>query len=90
MGRRIAPVEVLSRCIVLDLILPSPPAGRLLHEKRAVERTHHRFRDRRTPGLRESSNEQRSNLEFFGILEKPFDPQNLKGMVDRAHRHTHN
>jgi DNA-binding response OmpR family regulator len=75
--------------VVVDLMLPVASGFEVLDELRAVERTHH------TPVIAISGSESgleraRSNPEFFGILEKPFDPQNLVRMVDRAHRHTHN
>jgi CheY-like chemotaxis protein len=75
--------------VVLDLVLPIASGFEVLDELRAVERTHH------VPVIAISGSESgleqaRSNPDFFGILEKPFDPQNLVRMVDRAHRHTHN
>ena len=75
--------------VVVDLVLPIASGFELLDELRAVKRTHH------IPVIAISASESgleqaRSNPEFFGILEKPFDPQNLVRMVDRAHRHAHN
>ncbi len=75
--------------VVLDLALPIASGFEVLDELRSAERTHH------TPVIAISGNEgglarARSNPEFFAILEKPFDPQNLVRLVDRAHRHTHN
>jgi CheY-like chemotaxis protein len=75
--------------VVVDLELPIASGFDVLEEMRSVERTHH------TPVIAISGDERglrlaRSNREFFGILRKPFDPQTLVRMVDRAHRHTHN
>ena len=75
--------------VVVDLALPIASGFEVLDELRSAQRTHH------TPVIAISGNEQglrqaRANPEFFGILEKPFDPQRLVRMVDRAHRHTHN
>jgi CheY-like chemotaxis protein len=75
--------------VVVDLILPIASGFEVLDELRAGDRTHH------IPVIAISGNESglaqaRSNREFFGVLEKPFDPQNLVRMVDRAHRHAHN
>jgi two-component system alkaline phosphatase synthesis response regulator PhoP len=75
--------------VVVDLALPIASGFDVLDELRAGERTHH------TPVIAISGNETgleraRSNPEFFGILAKPFDPQNLVHMVDLAHRHIHN
>ena len=72
--------------VIVDLLLPVASGFEVLDELRAVERTQH------TPVIAISGSESglkraRSNPEFFGILEKPFDPQNLVRMVDRAHRH---
>jgi DNA-binding response OmpR family regulator len=75
--------------VVVDLGLPIASGFDVLEELRAVERTHH------TPVIAISGNERglqqaRTNPGFFGILEKPFDPQSLVRMVDRAHRHSQN
>ena len=75
--------------VVVDLALPIASGFEVLDELRSTQRTHH------TPVIAISGNEQglqraRANPEFFGILAKPFDPQRLVRMVDRAHRHTHN
>jgi two-component system alkaline phosphatase synthesis response regulator PhoP len=74
--------------VVVDLALPIASGFDVLNELRSTERTHH------TPVIAISGNERglqeaRANPEFFAILEKPFDPQNLVRMVDRAHRHAH-
>jgi CheY-like chemotaxis protein len=74
---------------VVDLALPIASGFEVLDELRSAERTHD------TPVIAISGNEQglrqaRANPEFFAILAKPFDPQRLVRMVDRAHRHTHN
>jgi DNA-binding response OmpR family regulator len=75
--------------VVVDLALPIASGFDVLNELRSVERTHH------TPVIAISGNEgwlqeAKANPEFFGILEKPFDPQRLVRMVDRARRHAHN
>lgn len=75
--------------VVVDLALPIASGFDVLNELRSTGRTHH------TPVIAISGNERglqeaRANPEFFGILAKPFDPQTLVRMVDRAHRHTHN
>ena len=75
--------------VVVDLALPIASGFDVLNELRSTGRTHH------TPVIAISGNERglreaRGNPEFFGILAKPFDPQNLVRMVDRAHRHAHN
>ena len=75
--------------IVVDLGLPIASGFEVLHELRLGERTHH------TPVIAISGHERglqqaRANSEFFCVLEKPFDPQRLVRMVDRAHRHSHN
>jgi two-component system alkaline phosphatase synthesis response regulator PhoP len=75
--------------VVVDLALPIASGFDVLNEMRSTQRMHH------TPVIAISGNEgglreARANPEFFAILEKPFDPQNLVRMVDRAHRHTHN
>ena len=75
--------------VVVDLALPIASGFDVLNELRSAERTHH------TPVIAISGNERglaqaRSNPEFFAILEKPFDPQRLVRVVDRAHRQTHN
>ena len=74
--------------VVVDLALPIASGFDVLNELRSTERTHH------TPVIAISGNERglqeaKGNPEFFGILAKPFDPQTLVRMVDRAHRHTH-
>jgi CheY-like chemotaxis protein len=74
--------------VVVDLALPIASGFEVLDELRSAPRTHD------TPVIAISGNEQglrraRMNPEFFGILAKPFDPQQLVRMVDRAHRHTH-
>ena len=75
--------------VVVDLGLPIATGFDLLEELRSAERTVH------TPVIAISGSERglqqaRSNPEFFAILQKPFDPQSLVRMVDRAHRHSHN
>ena len=75
--------------VVVDLALPIASGFEVLDELRTTERTH------RTPVIAISGNarglaQARSNPEFFAILEKPFDPQHLVRLVDRAHRYTHN
>jgi two-component system alkaline phosphatase synthesis response regulator PhoP len=75
--------------VVVDLALPIASGFDVLNELRSTERTHH------TPVIAISGNERglqeaKRNPEFFGILAKPFDPQTLVRMVDRAHRHIHN
>jgi two-component system alkaline phosphatase synthesis response regulator PhoP len=74
--------------VVVDLALPIASGFDVLNEMRSTERTHH------TPVIAISGNERglreaKANPESFGILEKPFDPQNLVRMVDRAHRRTY-
>ena len=75
--------------VVVDLALPIANGFDVLNELRAVSRTH------QTPVIAISGNERRlqqakATPGFFGILEKPFDPQRLVRMVDRARRYTHN
>jgi CheY-like chemotaxis protein len=75
--------------VVVDLALPIASGFEVLDELRSARRTHH------TPVIAISGNEQDlrqawANPQFFAILAKPFDPQRLVRMVDRAHRHTHN
>ena len=75
--------------VVLDLALPIASGFEVLDELRAAERTHH------VPVIAISGSDTglqqaRRNPEFFAILAKPFDPQNLVRLVDRAHRHYHN
>jgi DNA-binding response OmpR family regulator len=75
--------------VVVDLTLPIASGFEVLEELRSVERTVH------TPVIAISGNERglqraRANPEFFAILQKPFDPQSLVRMVDRAHRLSHN
>jgi CheY-like chemotaxis protein len=75
--------------VVVDLALPVASGFEVLHELRSGERTHD------TPVIAISGHERglrqaRANREFFAVLEKPFDPQRLVLMVDRAHRHSHN
>ena len=75
--------------VIVDLALPIATGFDVLNELRAVKRTH------RTPVIAISGNDRRlqeakANREFFGILAKPFDPQRLVRMVDRAHRHANN
>ena len=75
--------------VVVDLALPIASGFEVLHEMRSGERMHD------TPVIAISGHEHglrqaRANREFFGVLEKPFDPQRLVRMVDRAHRHSHN
>jgi CheY-like chemotaxis protein len=75
--------------IVVDLALPIASGFEVLDELRAEERTH------ATPVIAISGSEPglqqaRANSEFFAVLAKPFDPQRLVRVVDRAHRHSHN
>jgi DNA-binding response OmpR family regulator len=75
--------------VVVDLALPIASGFDVLNELRAAKRTHH------TPVIAISGNEHglreaKRHSGFFGILSKPFDPQALVRMVDRAHRHMHN
>jgi two-component system alkaline phosphatase synthesis response regulator PhoP len=72
--------------VVVDLALPIATGFDVLNELRSLGRTQH------TPVIAISGNERRlqeakANPEFFGILAKPFDPQRLVRMVDRARRH---
>jgi CheY-like chemotaxis protein len=75
--------------VVVDLALPIASGFEVLHELRSGERTHH------TPVIAISGHERglrqaRANREFFAVLAKPFDPQQLVRVVDRAHRRSHN
>ncbi|HKY80441.1 MAG TPA: response regulator [Sphingobium sp.] len=75
--------------IVVDLALPIASGFEVLDELRSAERTH------ATPVIAISGHEPglqqaRANREFFAVLAKPFDPQRLVRMVDRAHRHSQN
>jgi DNA-binding response OmpR family regulator len=75
--------------VVVDLALPIASGFDVLSEMRSTRRTHD------TPVIAISGHdrrlrEARANPDFFGILEKPFDPENLVRLVDRARRHAHN
>jgi CheY-like chemotaxis protein len=74
--------------VVVDLALPVATGFELLDELRAARHTHD------TPVIAISGNERglqqaRSTPGFFGVLAKPFDPQALVRMVERAHRPPH-
>ena len=76
--------------VVVDLALPIANGFDVLNELRSVKRTHH------LPVIAISGNERRlqeakaKNPGFFAILAKPFDPQRLVRIVDRARRHVLN
>ena len=75
--------------VVVDLMLPIASGFEVLHELRAAVRTQH------TPVIAISGNHRglelaKANPEFFATIQKPFDPETLVRMVDRARRHSHN
>jgi DNA-binding response OmpR family regulator len=71
--------------VVVDLAVPIASGFDVLNELRSAARTH------RTPVIAISGDERtlkeaRANPEFFAILQKPLDPQNLVRTVERGHR----
>lgn len=71
--------------VIVDLSLPIASGFDVLNELRAASRTQN------TPVIAISGNERglklaRSNPEFFATIQKPFDPETLVRVVDRARR----
>ena len=70
--------------VVVDLVLPIASGFEVLDELRAVERT------QTISGQRERTPASAIQPGILRYSAKPFDPQSLVRMVDRAHRYTHN
>ena len=72
--------------VVLDLMLPIATGFEVLHEIRSSATT------RRTPviaisGLERAVQLAKANPEFFATLPKPFEPETLVRVVNRALHH---
>jgi DNA-binding response OmpR family regulator len=74
--------------VIVDLSMPIASGFDVLNELRAVSRTLN------TPVIAISGNDRglklaKANPEFFATIQKPFDPETLVRIVDRARRHVH-
>lgn len=74
--------------VVVDLSLPIASGFDVLNELRGASLTQN------TPVIAISGNDHglklaKANPEFFATIQKPFDPETLVRVVDRARRHAH-